>query len=207
MEAVQGKRLIYMYRLLSEQATTDGTRLAFVEEDELSYSKDADSTETKDGIIRTPGSAEIEKTMTSILAKGDTMIKRLRNAMLNDELVEIWEANLDELIEEMYAKTSDTDIVPGKNYYTLSGSTYTKVESPTKANLNSYYEVTAGKFEGTYFQGYITELTKSSPSDGAVAINFTIGVNGNGVDGYVTVPIAQQEDASYVFVDTPATGE
>lgn len=39
-----------------------------------------------------------------------------------------------------YQKTADTDVVAGKDYYTLSGSTYTKVASPAKASIGDYYE-------------------------------------------------------------------
>lgn len=39
-----------------------------------------------------------------------------------------------------YQKTADEDIVAGKDYYTLSGSTYTKVANPAKASLADYYE-------------------------------------------------------------------
>lgn len=40
-----------------------------------------------------------------------------------------------------YQKTADTDIVSGKDYYTKSGTTYTKVASPAKASLGDYYEM------------------------------------------------------------------
>lgn len=43
-----------------------------------------------------------------------------------------------------YAKTADTDIVSGKDYYTESGGAYTKVTSPAKASLGTYYEKVAG---------------------------------------------------------------
>lgn len=68
--------------------------LAFVTENERTTSKDADSTQTKDGNVRTPGAAEIEITSTSLLPKGDKMIDKLESAMLNDKLVECWEVNL-----------------------------------------------------------------------------------------------------------------
>ena len=46
-----------------------------------------------------------------------------------------------------YGKTSDEDIVAGKTYYTRTGDdpdyVYTAVADPKKANLSSYYEVTA----------------------------------------------------------------
>lgn len=47
-----------------------------------------------------------------------------------------------------YAQTTDTDILEGKTYYTRSGSRttsspykYTKVASPAKANIGTYYEL------------------------------------------------------------------
>lgn len=94
--AVSGKKIVYLYRLLKEASTAAGTTLAFVTENGRTKSKDADSTETKDGPIRTPGAEETEITCTSILAKGDTMIDKLESALDNNELVEVWEANLEE---------------------------------------------------------------------------------------------------------------
>lgn len=163
--AVAGKKVVYLYRLLNEQATVDGVRMAFVTEDNMSYSKDADSTATKDGSIRTPSVAEVEKTMTSILTQNDTMIPKLKSAMLNDDIIELWEANLDEPVE-------------GQD----------------------------NKFSGTYFQGYITEYELSANAEDMAEVSMTIGINGQGVAGNVTVPAEQQEDAGYVFVDTPKTG-
>ena len=96
MTAVAGKKIVYLYRLLSKAATEKGAAIAFVTENGRSKSKDADSTATKDGKIRTPGAAETEITCTSILAKGDKLIKSLEDALDNDEIVEIWEANLEE---------------------------------------------------------------------------------------------------------------
>lgn len=93
-EAVQGKKLVYLYRILSEAAKEDGTTLAFTTENGRTKSKDADSTATKDGSIRTPGTAEVEITATSILKKGDKLIDKLEKALDEDSLIEIWEANL-----------------------------------------------------------------------------------------------------------------
>lgn len=45
-----------------------------------------------------------------------------------------------------YTKTTDTDVVSGKTYYTESGGTYSAVSSPTKANIGTYYE----KIEGSH---------------------------------------------------------
>lgn len=98
-EAVSGKKIVYLYRILSKAAISDAVALAFTTENSRTKSKDADSTETKDGPIRTPGAAEVEITATSILAKGDTLIDELEKAMDDNEIIEVWEANLEEAAE------------------------------------------------------------------------------------------------------------
>lgn len=95
-EVVQGKRIVYLYRLNSEEATVNGTNIAFVTENSRSLSVDSDSTETKDGTIVTPGALEHEHEVTSLLKKGDTMIAKLEKACANRSLMDIWEANLEE---------------------------------------------------------------------------------------------------------------
>lgn len=95
-EAVQGKKIIYLYRVLEEAATNPATLIAFVTENGRTASKDSENTVTKDGNIRTPGAAEVEITSTSILSKGDTMLGKLEQAMYNDKVIEIWEVNLEE---------------------------------------------------------------------------------------------------------------
>lgn len=95
-EAVQGKKIIYLFRVLSKAAANAAKAMAFTTENERTKSKDADSTATKDGSIRTPGATETEITATAILAKGDTLAGELEEAMDNDELIEIWEVNLEE---------------------------------------------------------------------------------------------------------------
>ena len=92
-EALQGKQLIYLFRICSKATEEAATVIAFQTEGERTASKDADSTATKDGSIRTPGVAEIEIGVTSIMAIGDVGVSALENAMLSDELVECWEIN------------------------------------------------------------------------------------------------------------------
>jgi TP901-1 family phage major tail protein len=164
-EAVKGSKLIYLYRILEEAATEKATVIMFSTEDTLTMSKDADSTATKDGAIRTPGEMEIEKSGTSILSKGDTMYDKLVDAMKNNKIIEMWEVNLEEPATE------------GE-----------------------------GKFKGTYYQGYLTELEKSSSAEDFVECSTTIAINGTGVDGDVTVTAEQQAAAAYVFKDTTAAG-
>ncbi len=94
-EAVHGKKLVYLYRILNDAASENAVALAFTTENERTKSKDSDSTATKDGPILTPGEVEQEITATSILAKGDTLVDKLEDALDNNDLVEIWEANLE----------------------------------------------------------------------------------------------------------------
>lgn len=96
MEAVKGSRLVYLYRIYENRASEAGELISFVTENSRSVSKDADTTATKDGAIRTPGSSEVTINSTSVLPKGDTKIKAFENAMHNGQLIECWEANLDE---------------------------------------------------------------------------------------------------------------
>jgi TP901-1 family phage major tail protein len=109
-EAVSGKKIVYLYRILKEADEESAVALAFTTENSRTKSKDADSTETKDGPIRTPGATEVEITATSLLEAGNILIKRLEEAMDNDELIEIWEANLAE------PSGSDTDKFKGRYY-------------------------------------------------------------------------------------------
>ena len=99
-EAVHGKKLVYLYRILDEAATVDGAALAFTTENERTKSKDSDSTATKDGPVLTPGEVEQEITATSLLAVGDTLVDRLEDALDNNKIVEVWEANLAEPVGE-----------------------------------------------------------------------------------------------------------
>ena len=65
------------------------------------------------------------------------------------------------------------------------------------------------KFAGTYYQGYLTEWTKTSNAEDYAEYSYTFAANGIGApDGGagVTVTTEQQAVASYVFTDTTATG-
>lgn len=98
-EAVQGKKIIYLFRILSKASTSDAVAMAFTTENERTKSKDADSVATKDGSIRAPGASETEITATALLKAGDTMADDLEDALDDDELIEIWEVNLAEPVD------------------------------------------------------------------------------------------------------------
>lgn len=95
-EAVKGNQIVYLFRILKDAATKNAVAMAFTTENERSKSKDSDSVVTKDGSINIPGAVEIEISATALLAKGDDLAERLEDAMDDNELIEIWEANLEE---------------------------------------------------------------------------------------------------------------
>lgn len=45
-------------------------------------------------------------------------------------------------VADTFEKTTDTSLTAGKTYYTKSGDTYTKVETPNVSNIGNYYEIT-----------------------------------------------------------------
>lgn len=135
-DAVQGKRIVYLFRPISKAGTTDAAAMAFVSENERSKSKDSDTVVTKDGAIRVPGAAEIEITATALVAKGDTMIEDLEAAMDNDELIEIWEANLDEPAEGGQNKFKGTYYQAYLTELTLSSSAEDHAEYETTFAVN-----------------------------------------------------------------------
>lgn len=68
-----------------------------------------------------------------------------------------------------YTATSDTAVIPYKDYYTRSGTSpnyvYTRVKSPTTAGLSSYYELTTGT---TYKQGATNVTTATGKTQALI---------------------------------------
>lgn len=163
-EAVQGKQIVYLFRVLESAASAAGAILAFTTENENSASADSDSVATKDGSVQKPGAVTVEITGTALVLKGDeTTGEKLRDAMLHNKLVECWEADL---------------------------------SNPRSGD---------NKFAGTYYQGYLTEWTKTSNAEDFAEYSYTFAANGIGApDGGagITVTTDQQSVASYVFADT-----
>lgn len=134
-KAVQGTKIMYLFRVLSKAATSNATAMAFVTENERSKSKDVEATQTKDGAILTPGAVEGEISATAILSTEDTMVEELEDALDNNELMEIWEVNLE--------KPSDTEGKYKGRYFqgyltefTLSSSSEEAAEYETTFALN-----------------------------------------------------------------------
>lgn len=98
-EAVQGKQIVYLFRVLSKAGTAAAAAMAFTTENERSVSNEGDIIETKDGGINIP-KLKTEISATAILAVGDTLADELEAAMEEGEKIEIWEANLAEKVGE-----------------------------------------------------------------------------------------------------------
>lgn len=148
-EAVAGKKIVYLYRLAEKAKTEVAKNLAFTTENGRTKSKDAESTATKDGSIRTPGAAETEITATAVLSKGDKLIAELEDAMDSDKLIEIWEANLEDSAE------------PGPNKF--KGMYFqgylTEVEITSSAEENVEVSLTFG-INGSGKRGDVTVTTQ-----------------------------------------------
>ena len=148
-EAVAGKKIVYLYRLAEKAKTEAAKNLAFTTENGRTKSKDAESTATKDGSIRTPGAAETEITAKAVLSKGDKLIAELEDAMDSDKLIEIWEANLEDSAE------------PGPNKF--KGMYFqgylTEVEITSSAEENVEVSLTFG-INGSGKRGDVTVTTQ-----------------------------------------------
>ena len=131
-EAVSGKKIMYLYRILKDAATDDAVAIAFT----TNITTDADTTATKDGPIRTPNVPEIEISATSVLAKGDTMYDKMKAAMLANELIEIWEVNLAEPIANKQGKFKGTYYQGYLTEYTLTSSAEDHAEVETTFGIN-----------------------------------------------------------------------
>ena len=145
-EAIAGKKIIYLYHIMSKEKDHDATAIAFTTENERTKSKDADTTATKDGTVRTPGTAEVEITASSLLKKGDQFIDELEDALDNDQMMEIWEVNLEE---------EGTDGNEGKYKSKYFQGFLTELDQTSSAEDNVEISLTFG-INGNGVSGYAT---------------------------------------------------
>lgn len=106
LTAVQGIDVILLFRLLKEATENPATKLAFQTEHELTETSDTESTATKDGPVNGNGTSETEISCTSILARDDEMVKKLRQARRDGDIIEIWEVDVkDKDVQGKYGAT------------------------------------------------------------------------------------------------------
>lgn len=80
-----------------------------------------------------------------------------------------------------------------------------KVEFWEIDSANEGTSTDAGKFEATYYQGYLTERSKSFNAEDHAEISYSYSMEGKGQDGYATLTAEQAEVVQYVFKDTTAS--
>ncbi|EGO9936992.1 phage major tail protein, TP901-1 family [Enterococcus faecium] len=93
MEALKGIDFILLYRLLKKETQEAAWKMAFQTEHENGLSRDSDSTVTKDGNVQSLSPVEYDFSATSIVAKGDSHVDEMKQALLNGDIIEIWEIN------------------------------------------------------------------------------------------------------------------
>lgn len=93
MEALKGIDVILLYRLLKNETQEAAWKMAFQTEHENGLSRDSDSTVTKDGNVQSLSPVEYDFSATSIVAKGDPHVDEMKQALLNGDIIEIWEIN------------------------------------------------------------------------------------------------------------------
>lgn len=91
MEAKQGIDIILLYRILSKSTEEAAWKLAFQTEHDNGISRDSDSTATKDGPIQNLSQVEYDFSATSIVAKNDPHVDEMKQALIDGEIIEIWE--------------------------------------------------------------------------------------------------------------------
>ena len=149
---IEGKKIIYLYRLRKDAATKGGLNLAYTTENTSNFSRDSDNTETKDGPVGTPGSLETTVSATAVFSKGgDGMTPtEVRNALIAGEDFEIWEIN-----------TADAGTTTGKynGLYMRAKCTSFELSSPAEDNAEADIE---WKVYGTPQAGEVTYSDSSS---------------------------------------------
>lgn len=89
-----------------------------------------------------------------------------------------------------YAKTSDTAIIPYKDYYTAkTGGGYERVQSPVIADVANYYEITSA----TYKQG----ATNVTTAAGKTQANIKTAID----TALTNLRIRNNEDGGYLEID------
>lgn len=134
-EVVQGKRIIYLFRILSKAASESAAAMAFVTENERSKSVDYEATATKDGSVQTPGEVEHEISATTILST-DGSAEKFEDAMDNNEVIEIWEVNLAKPIAESTNQFEGRYMQGYLNEFTLTSSAEEHAEYETTFAIN-----------------------------------------------------------------------
>lgn len=96
LEALQGIDVILLYRRLSKATQEAAWKMAFQTQHENTLSRDSESVPTKDGNIQNMNPVSYDFSATSIVAVGDPHVKEMKHALIDGEVIELWEINRSE---------------------------------------------------------------------------------------------------------------
>lgn len=88
-----------------------------------------------------------------------------------------------------YAKTSDTAIIPYKDYFVSDNGTYKRVKSPVIADVGNYYEITSGTFK--------PGATNVTTASGKTQANIKTAID----TALTNLRIRNNEDGGYLEID------
>lgn len=92
-EALRGIDVILLYRRLSQASKEAAWKMAFQTEHENSITRDSDTVVTKDGTVQSLKPVAYDFSATSLIGRDDPHVDEMRKAMLDGELIELWEIN------------------------------------------------------------------------------------------------------------------
>lgn len=94
-EMQKGKNRILLFRRMKDSGT-EAAKLVFQTGHTFSLSRSIDKVSTKDGSVNKSGELETEVSIEAIQAKNDPVAQMLRDSVINDEKLELWEVTIDE---------------------------------------------------------------------------------------------------------------
>lgn len=133
----KGTKTVLFFQAMDDK-TTDGNqlRLAFQTEHELSRERESIEENTKDGTLKDTGSENATLDITSYVVRNDKTHQLLKNAYVEDKMLQAWEVDITEPNESgKYPAT----YMQGKltNYNTSSGTDgYTELSTTFAVNLS-----------------------------------------------------------------------
>ncbi|MCW6680881.1 phage major tail protein, TP901-1 family [Aerococcaceae bacterium NML130460] len=92
LNPVFGKQKFLLFRLLKEAGTKAAAKLALQMEHTFNYERETESTQTKDGSVTSSGGMEVTLDITAVSSRDDVN-KMLFDAVVNDEVLEVWEVD------------------------------------------------------------------------------------------------------------------
>ncbi|MFM1538675.1 phage major tail protein, TP901-1 family [Helcococcus bovis] len=142
MEPIKGKDKILFVRLLSEAKTKTASKILYQVDHTIKYSNSTDVKKTKDGNIQQSGGVEITVEMNALLTD-DELNKMMRKAVIDGDIIELWEVNLKSLDQSknqadalyMQAKLNDWEDPASVEEYSTFKTTAAVIGMPKEGKV------------------------------------------------------------------------